>query len=149
MRVKRTPQFNIGVPLGDEAWGLFEEAGVWPTDVWSMAWEYCKNEGQETDFTITMFRDRMNPSWVNLRPVPTPTARFRIVADRPFRHVSESLADYIWHNPDMYHLFEEEIDEASSPAELADLIEMALHNGTSETVDGAYTAWTICEDSAP
>lgn len=134
---------------GIESVRLLEETGVLPAGVYSMAADYCQNKGQETEFTTTMFRDRMNSSWINYRPVPTPTVQFRVVADRPFRHVSEPLAECIWHNTDMHHLFEEEIEESSSSAELADLIEMALQNGTSETVDGAYTIWTICEDSSP
>ena len=141
---------NMGRELeGIESTELLEATGIYPSQVWSMAEDYCQNKGQETDFTTAMLRDHINSSWLNYRPVPTPTAQFRVVADRPFRHVSEPLAECIWHNPDMHHLFEEEIEESSSSAELGDLIEMALQNGTSETVDGAYTVWTICEDSAP
>ena len=48
---------------GIESMDLLEEAGVLPSDVYSMAVDYCQNKGQETEITNTMFRDRMNPSF--------------------------------------------------------------------------------------
>lgn len=52
--------------LGDRSGTkLLTETGIVPGDLWQMAWDYCNNEGGETDHT-RFVRGEMKPGWARL-----------------------------------------------------------------------------------
>ena len=130
--------------IGSQA---FDETGVSGSDLWNMGWDYCQNEGGETEFT-TVIREGMNPSWLSHQPVPTPKPDLRVKPDRPFEHVGRSVAECIWNNPSMHGLFQETLDTTTDVAEFSAIIELAISSGQT-TMDDAIAALTLCEATRP
>ena len=126
----------------------FYETGIFPSDLWAMGWDYCKNAGAETEYVRSILRD-MEPEWVNMRPVPTPIPELRIVADRPFARTARELADCVWDNPTMYDLFGDDIEASADAEELALVIEAAVESGTETTWDGVIVSLTLCQQTQP
>ena len=60
----------------------FIETGVTGWDLWYIGWDYCQNQGDETDFTKQKLRE-MEPEWLSHRPVPTPRPELRVAPYRP------------------------------------------------------------------
>ena len=123
----------------------FTETGVMHSDLRQMGLDYCESEGKETNYTQTVFHDYMKPEWVNLRPVPTPNSDIRITVGRPYKAVSERLADCVWGNTEMEDLFREQINQSNSVSDFALVIETALDIAEDKTTwDGAMSLMTIC-----
>ena len=106
----------------------FEETGVTGSDLRSMGWDYCQNQGGETEFT-TVVRESMNPTWLSHQPVPTPRPKLRVTPDRPYEHVGRNVAECIWNDPSMHEFFQEFLDAANDVAEFAAVIELAISSG--------------------
>lgn len=125
----------------------FDETGVSGSDLWNMGWDYCQNEGWETEFT-TVTREGMNHAWLSHQPVPTPRPELRVTPDRPFEHVGRNVAECIWNNPSMHYLFQETLDTTKDISEFAAIIELAISSGQT-TMDDAIAALTLCEATGP
>ncbi len=121
----------------------FEETGVTGSDLWYMGWDYCQNQGRETEFTKLVRKD-MNRAWLSHQPIPTPRPRLRVTPDRPHEHVGRNVAECIWNNPSMHDLFQETLNTTSNMAEFAAVIELAISTGET-TLDDAIAALTLCQ----
>ena len=55
----------------------FAETGVTGFDLRNIGWDYCQNQGQETEFT-SLVREGMEAGWLNYKPVPTPRPELRV-----------------------------------------------------------------------
>ena len=56
---------------------VFIETGIGGPDLWSMGFEYCDSQGNETDET-RWIREQMSSDWLNYKPVPTPKPEFTV-----------------------------------------------------------------------
>ena len=128
----------------------FSETGIGPIHLWLMGTDYCGSEGKETTYTTQVLQDSMKPDWLNYRPIPAPKQEFRVMPNRPYEFMSEKLADCVWHNKAVHHLFQEGIDVSSDASGLAAVIEAALEEATdTKTWDGAILALTLCQSTQP
>ena len=94
LKFKDEPWFHTfcyGTASPANAWGeyvtkigvqTFYETGVTGGDLWEMGWDYCQNQGRESDFTKQK-RQEMKTRWLNHQPVPTPRSELRVEPDRP------------------------------------------------------------------
>ena len=61
------------LPIDLNTW---QQTGVYFNDLWRMGWDYCQNQGQETEET-RYIKSQMNPRWLAelppIPPSPTPT----------------------------------------------------------------------------
>ena len=143
---QRSPANSWSNHINSLSLSAYHETGIAPGDLWGMGWEYCQNEGRDTDDTRWILK-QMKPDWVNHRPVPTPIPELRIDANRPFASVSRDLAECAWNNPYMAEVLGEALTESVTMEEYAFVVEAALDGGTKATWDGIITAITICEQT--
>ena len=126
---------------------VLSETGVTQGDIVQLGSDYCRNEGRETEYTRMVVKEFMNPDWVNVRPIPTPNANVRIVADRTYQAVSEQLAECVWGNPEAEELFEEYIERSPDMAQFALLHESSLEKAKdTEIWDATMTILAMCEE---
>ena len=125
----------------------FDETGVTGSDLWNMGWDYCQNQGGETEFTAVV-REGMEPAWLSYQPVPTPRPELRVTPDRPFEQVGRNVAECIWNNPSMHDLFQETLGTTKDVAGFAAIIELAISSGETK-MDDAIAALTLCEATRP
>ena len=126
--------------------GVLSETGIVAGELWQLGWDYCQNEGKDTDYTRRLL-GRLEPEWVNMRPVPTPVPELHVNIGRPFADLSYDLASCIWDNPTIHPPFAEEMSTANDVGEFAVILEGALDQGTLTTWHGAINILTACQHS--